>query len=79
LFRKAGYKVTFLTNQFLPQAKEAVYDFSGGFFINNERLSAEQFDVRNDKLHVFDEGLLADWDNLQTSNLKPQTSSLNSN
>ena len=76
LFRKAGYKVTFLTNQFLPQAKEAVYDFSGGFFINNERLSAEQFDVRNDKLHVFDEGLLADWDNLQTSNLKPQTPSL---
>ena len=64
LFRKAGYKVTFLTNQFLPQAKEAVYDFSGGFFINNEKLSAEQFDVRNDKLHVFDEGLLQDWDNL---------------
>lgn len=28
LFRKAGYHVTFLTNQFLPQAKEAVYDFS---------------------------------------------------
>ena len=64
LFRKAGYKVTFLTNQFLPKAKEAVYDFSGGFFINNEKLSAEQFDVRNDKLHVFDEGLLQDWDNL---------------
>ena len=62
LFRKAGYKVTFLTNQFLPKAKEAVYDFSGGFFINNEKLSAEQFDVRNDKLHVFDEGLLSDWD-----------------
>ena len=64
LFRKAGYRVTFLTNQFLPQAKEAVYDFSGGFFINNEKLSAEQFDVRNDKLHVFDEGLLQDWDNI---------------
>ena len=32
LFRKAGYHVSFITNQFLPQAKEAVYDFSGGFF-----------------------------------------------
>ena len=64
LFRKAGYRVTFLTNQFLPQAKEAVYDFSGGFFINNEKLSSEQFDVRNSKLHVFDEGLLGDYDSL---------------
>ena len=34
LFRRAGYHVTFLTNQFLPKAKEAVYDFSGGFFLN---------------------------------------------
>ena len=62
IFRKAGYEVRFLTNQFLPQAKEAVYDFSGGFFINNETLSEAQFDVRNDKLHVFDEGLLQDYD-----------------
>ena len=28
VFRKAGYNVTFITNEFLPQAKEAVYDFS---------------------------------------------------
>lgn len=42
LFRKAGYHVTFLTNQFLPKAKEAVYDFSGGFFLNNPKLSAAQ-------------------------------------
>ena len=39
LFRKAGYHVSFITNQFLPQAKEAVYDFSGGFFLNNKELS----------------------------------------
>lgn len=78
MFRKAGYRVTFLTNQFLPQAKEAVYDFSGGFFINNEKLSAEQFDVRNDKLHVFDEGLLSDYDNLNANanGNQPQTSNL---
>lgn len=69
LFRNAGYKVTFLTNQFLPKAKEAVYDFSGGFFINNEKLSAAQFDVRNDRLHVFDEGLLQDYDNLNHNSL----------
>ncbi len=64
LFRKAGYKVTFLTNQFLPKAKEAVYDFSGGFFLNNPTLAAEMFDNRNDDVHRFDEGLLTDYDKM---------------
>lgn len=62
VFRKAGYEVSFLTNQFLPQAKEAVYDFSGGFFINNDVLSKAQFDWRNNKLSVFDDNLLNFWD-----------------
>ena len=65
LFRKAGYHVSFLTNQFLPKAKEAVYDFSGGFFLNNPKLSAAQFDTRNSELHRFDEGLLNDYDRLK--------------
>lgn len=68
LFRKAGYHVTFLTNQFLPKAKEAVYDFSGGFFLNNPKLSAAQFDTRNTALHTFDEGLLSDYDRLKGDN-----------
>ena len=63
LFRKAGYKVTFLTNQFLLAAGQAVYDFSGGFFLNDPVLSKAQFDLRNTSLHRFDEGLLADYDN----------------
>ena len=68
LFRKAGYHVTFITNQFLPKAKEAVYDFSGGFFLNNPKLSAAQVDTRNTKLHEFDEELLADYDELKGQN-----------
>ena len=68
VFRKAGYHVTFLTNQFLPQAKEAVYDFSGGFFLNNPELSKAMFDTRNDKLSYFDEGLLNDYDRLKAEN-----------
>ena len=68
LFRKAGYHVTFITNQFLPKAKEAVYDFSGGFFLNNPKLSAAQFDTRNTQLHEFDEDLLKDYDELKSSN-----------
>lgn len=65
LFRKAGYHVTFITNQFLQQTKEEIYDFSGGFFLNNEVLSAAQFDSRNTRLHRFDEGLLDDYDSLR--------------
>lgn len=68
VFRKAGYHVTFLTNQFLPQAKEAVYDFSGGFFLNNPQLSAAMFDSRNDKLTYFDDGLLRAYDRLKKEN-----------
>lgn len=66
LFRKAGYHVAFLTNQFLPRAKEAVYDFSGGFFLNAGGLSERMFDTRNDKLYYFDEGLLSCYDDLKT-------------
>ena len=65
LFRKAGYHVTFITNQFLPKASEAVYDLSGGFFLNNAELSKAQFDTRNDKLHTYDEGLLHEYDSLK--------------
>ena len=65
LFRKAGYHVTFITNQFLPKAKQAVYDFSGGFFLNHPELSEAMFDSRNSQLYRFDRGLLDDYDKNQ--------------
>ena len=61
LFRKAGYQVNFLTNQFLPHAKDAIFDVSGGFFINDEMLSKVQFDIRNEQTHLWDEDLLKDY------------------
>ena len=67
LFRKSGYRVSFLTNQFLPRAKQAVYDFSGGFFLNNPILSKAQFDLRNTQLHQYDDGLLDDYDHFLSS------------
>ena len=67
LLRKAGYQVNFLTNQFLPHAKDAIYDFSGGFFLNDEMLSKVQFDVRNEATHLWDEDLLKDYDRLVAS------------
>ena len=65
VFRKAGYQVTFLTNQFQPKAKEAVYDFSGGFFLNDPEFSKRQFDVRNSRTYRFDESLLKAFDGLK--------------
>lgn len=65
LFKAAGYHVTFLTNQFLPRAKEAVYDFSGGFFLNDPVLSKAQFDSRNTKKYQFDDGLLDEYARLK--------------
>lgn len=65
LFRQAGYHVTFITNQFLPKASEAVYDFSGGFFLNHSDLSRKLFDTRNETLHRYDEGLLDEYDSLK--------------
>ncbi len=65
VFRRAGYHVTFITNQFLPNAKEAVYDFSGGFFLNDPEFSKRQFDVRNAQTYRFDESLLKAFDGLK--------------
>lgn len=68
VFRKAGYHVTFITNQFQSKAKEAVYDFSGGFFLNDPEMSQRQFDTRNTALYRFDEGVLNAYDELKAQN-----------
>ena len=65
VFRKAGYHVTFITNQFEPKAKEAVYDFSGGFFLNDPELSKRQFDSRSTKTHRFDDGVLKEYEKVR--------------
>lgn len=65
VFRKAGYQVDFLTNQFQPKAKDAVYDFSGGFFLNDPDFSKRQFDTRNSRTYRYDETLLKAYDALK--------------
>ena len=67
IFKKAGYTVTFLSNQFVMKQEENIYDFSGGMFLNNIELSNLQFNNRNSKIHQYDEGLLEDYHTISSS------------
>ena len=64
IFKKAGYQVTFLSNQFVMKQQSNLYDFCGGVFLNNPSLSDYQFDIRNSKTHEYDEGLIDDFHTL---------------
>ena len=68
LFRRAGYNVTFLTNQFVQALNNDIFNASGGLFLNEKRLSTAQFDHRNTRTHQFDIGLLSDYDSLKQFN-----------
>ena len=65
LFRAAGYKVFFLTNQFVQSLNSDIFNLSGGLFLNHDRLSKTQFDHRNTSTHRYDMGLLEDYDSLK--------------
>lgn len=60
IMRKAGYRVTFFTNQFAAiGGKGTICDLSGGFFLNDKRLSDLQFSLRNEHAEKYD-GLLVE-------------------
>lgn len=58
LFRKAGYRVSFLTNQFYKTHRQTVVNYNGSFFLNSEPFDSLCFDRRNRKHYVYDIGLL---------------------
>ena len=62
VFRRAGYRVAFLTNQFAPTLDEDIFSFSGGFFLNEPELSRRLFDWRNRRGYLYDDALLACYD-----------------
>lgn len=64
IFKKAGYQVTFLSNQFVMKQQSNIHDFSGGIFLNSPSLSKLQFNIRNSKIHKYDEGLIEDFQTL---------------
>lgn len=56
-FRKAGYQVTFISNQFAQNELTSS-------FLGDPRTSSAQFDLRNAKQHEFDEGLIDEYHNM---------------
>lgn len=47
LFRQAGYRVAFLTNQFARHANRSHSNQTGGFFLNDRQLFGQLFDLSN--------------------------------
>ena len=47
LFRRAGFKVAFVTNQFYKSVSQGSIDFNGSFFLNDPHLDNLCFDFRN--------------------------------
>ena len=61
LFKKAGYKVAFITNQFNKSNKQTDADFNGSFFLNDPELDSLSFDYRNTHRSRFDKNHVEDF------------------
>ena len=63
MFKQAGYDVAFISNQYTLQAKktEAFIDTQ---LLNDSILNTFQFNRRNHHTHIYDEGLLHDYDSI---------------
>lgn len=69
-FKKAGYQVHFITNQF-TLSDEDKYNILGGTIFNHAALSKLQFTSRNQKEYPFDKELLNDIPSVQTLTSQP--------
>lgn len=59
LMKKAGYKVSFFTNQFASTSSQGtICDLSGGFFLNDKKLVKLQYDDRNEQMYQYDGDLV---------------------
>ncbi|MEG1728686.1 MAG: phosphoethanolamine transferase [Bacteroidaceae bacterium] len=61
VFRKAGYKVAFITNQFNKSTRQNAADFNGSFFLNDELLDSLSFDYRNTRKNFYDKGFIKEY------------------
>lgn len=62
LFRKAGYKVAFLTNQFQNVKRQSGIDFNGSFFLNDPEMDSLCFDHRNRMIYRYDKAFIREYE-----------------
>jgi heptose-I-phosphate ethanolaminephosphotransferase len=62
LFRKAGYRVAFLTNQFQNVNRQSGVDFNGSFFFNDPEIDSLCFDFRNTMIYRFDKTFIREYE-----------------
>lgn len=67
LFRNAGYRVTFISNQYVIDASQTFSDFAEDIFINNKQIDKYNYDARNTATHQYDYALLNDYRRLRNT------------
>lgn len=73
LFRLAGYRTEFFSNQYVMNSGSFAA-FKEEIFMSQPTYSRAMFDVRNDSLHHFDQGLIADYKALACKSQQPKLS-----
>lgn len=68
IMKKAGYHTVFITNQFVQNINEDVWDHDTGMFLNEPTISKAMFDCRNSRKYKYDEFLLNEYDSLKNFN-----------
>lgn len=66
MMRKSGYKVFFISNQFVMDPSATFSSFVEDIFVNDRQLSEAQFDVRNSTVYDYDEGLLDEYEGMKS-------------
>lgn len=70
VFIKAGYKVRFITNQFVNDSDD-FWNYTGGTIFNSSTLSELQFTTRNNKTVKYDEELISQFPPIQQMTSEP--------
>lgn len=66
LYKKAGYNVMLISNQFVMNLSKTFSDFGEDLFMNTPKLSQAQFNYRNKEIHDYDGKLLDDYTSLKS-------------
>ena len=65
LFRKAGYDVTFISNQYVRDEADTYSDFNENILVNDKVMSDAQFNRRNTRRYTFDKGVIDEFEAME--------------